>query len=202
MTLQKSIEGSGARGRAASLRVDKLAGAQVGAGAHGGRSRGRDGRQWGRRQDDRRCCTSGEGHRCQPRRRSGSYCKGGSRADGSQVGGAKKLAAKEYREPICPFCYAFANMRVPMVFDYQTGVWQCTHGNHTAANLEDDDEEAIRMDIMRMYDEQGADRRARVESSRYIKAMAGPVERRGGTKSGRKAKKPIKRLEEKPGTLV
>ena len=111
--------------------------------------------------------------------------------------------SNEYREPVCPFCWVGLGAKIPMYFDHNTGVWQCTRGNHTACNLEDSDEEAIRQDLMRMYEEAAAERKSRVDASRYIKAMAGAIRRSGGgSKVGRRRKKPIKRVVERPGTLA
>lgn len=97
----------------------------------------------------------------------------------------EQISNREYREPICPFCYAFADVKVPMTFDPRTGVWQCIRGNHTAANLEDEDEETLREDLIEMLDSP----QDRFNREKYMMALTGPPKKRsGGNKRGRKSK--------------
>jgi len=114
----------------------------------------------------------------------------------------ERMRDKKWRDVECPFCWVLAEIKAPMVFDYNTGVWQCTRGNHTAANLEDDNEEAVRNDLRMMFVESQKDRDARYQATSYSLAMVGAIKRGGGSSSGRRRKKPRKRIMEKPGTLA
>lgn len=99
------------------------------------------------------------------------------------------------REPICGFCWAYREIRQPLVFRPADGWWECPLCKARVINPTDD-EASLRADLLRDYDP---------DPHRFEKTLASTRRLHGGgnRSSGRKRRKQTKaRKYERPGTLA
>ncbi len=99
------------------------------------------------------------------------------------------------REPICGFCWAYRKIRQPLEFRPADGWWECPLCRAKVLNPTVD-EEALRRDLLEMYDP---------DPHRFEKTIASTLRLKGGgnRSAGRKRKQQVaRRRYERPGTLA